>query len=267
MSALLKSPIDQKCQAYGLRGCPELVDGAIAYAEGDKNGALEKLEAARKANTPAQLQQFAGALKSLGSLSPEAAAPLLDVAEILSPSARTSVATSAAVRVVFSTEGVAQHANPLETGEAVDVGKVGEPAEGSAGVTATEPALLALSASVDPMRLVTETMMVEGDTPNCHLLGVPAMCSKRREGPLVVTDIVASSACKDRVFLMATSSDSPGFGYLWIVPSQYPGIHAARFATRGGEWLFVGARAAEKPSGTEAPCFVTWAGFRPRFVR
>ncbi len=47
VSTLIRSPIDSKCQSYGLKGCPDLVDGAIAYAEGDKHLALKKLGRAR----------------------------------------------------------------------------------------------------------------------------------------------------------------------------------------------------------------------------
>ena len=56
------SPVDSKCQAYGLKGCPQLVEGAIAYAQGDKAGGLEHIEHARALNTPQQLEQFASAL-------------------------------------------------------------------------------------------------------------------------------------------------------------------------------------------------------------
>lgn len=127
--------------------------------------------------------------------------------------------------------------------------------------------LLALTAPNDPMRQVTETVLV-ADAPaaNCQISGGPATCARRRQGPVIITDVVASEECGSRVFLLAAESDTPAFGYLWMLPARTEGIHGGHFAVRGGQWVFVGAKPASKPQAADRACFVTWSGYTPRLV-
>jgi hypothetical protein len=64
-SALIKAPVEQQCSRYGLKGCPELVDGVILYVDGDERGGTQQLERAAAKNTPAELKRFAQALSTV----------------------------------------------------------------------------------------------------------------------------------------------------------------------------------------------------------
>ena len=83
---------------------------------------------------------------------------------------------------------------------------------------------------------------------------------------MIITDVVASEECGSRAFLVASESDTPAFGYLWMLPARAAGIHGAHFAVRGGQWVFVGVKPPTKPQPTDRACFVTWSGFVPRLV-
>lgn len=264
VSALIRSPIDSKCQSYGLKGCPELVDGAIAYTEGNKPVAIQKLEAARSLNTPQQLKQFAAALRTIGEASPDAGRPLLEVAAILTGGAKsvtednTEPSTAAAPTVSAS-------ASPTSQPTARIV--VSEPVVERRGAGGNQLALLALTARDDPMRQVAETVLVaQAPGVDCQIAGNAARCARRRQGPLIVTDIVASEECGSRVFVAAADSDTPGFGFLWLAPARVAGIHGGHFTVGGGQWLFVGVKPPNKPLPGDQACFVTWWGFKPRLV-
>lgn len=263
VSAVIRAPVDSKCQSYGLKGCPELVDGAIAYVEGNKPVAIQKLESARALNTPAQLKQFASALRTIGEAS-ESGQPLVEVAALLSgegASAKIVVKDPSATGTPPQPAAAASAVTPAPTAAAT-------PAEGGRRRSRPEEyVLLALTAPNDPMRQVTETVLV-ADAPaaNCQILGTSATCARRRQGPVIITDVVASEECGSRAFLVASESDTPAFGYLWMLPARTAGIHGAHFAVRGGQWVFVGVKPPTKPQPTDRACFVTWSGFVPRLV-
>jgi hypothetical protein len=261
-SALIRAPVDSKCQSYGLKGCPELVDGAIAYVEGNKPLAIQKLEAARSLNTPAQLKQFAMALRTIGEAS-DSGQPLVEVAALLSGEAKSTsaVPTDAAdTRAQAAPVAAAPTAaTAIPAALAADSGRRRTRPE--------EYVLLALTAPNDPMRQVTETVLV-ADAPaaNCQISGSQGTCARRRQGPVIITDLVASEECGSRVFLLVSESDTPAFGYLWMLPARPVGVHGGHFAVRGGQWVFVGVKPPAKPQVTDRACFVTWSGYVPRLV-
>lgn len=260
VSALIRSPIDSKCQSYGLKGCPELVDGAIAYAEGNKPLALEKLDRARALNTPAQLQQFAVALRTVGEASPEAGQPLLEVAALLSGEAKINTAVPEARADV---PAPLLPANPYKP-EA----KPAPDTEDDDRRPSTEQlTLYALSARTDPMRLVSETVWT-ADAPglDCPIAGSAATCVQPKQGPLIVTDIVTSEECENRVFLVAADSEAPALGRRWLVPARAAGTHGSSFFVAGWQWLFIAVKTPAKPQPSDRACFVTWAGYKPRLV-
>lgn len=255
VSTLVRGPVDDQCQAHGLKGCPELVDGAVAYLEGDKARAARKLRRAGALNSPEQLQQFAGALRRLGAAS-DAGKPLVEVAALLAeqqPVTPTPVVVAPAPVAAATTAPTIVVSPPI--------------AERPRGPTPEQLALLALTAQDDPMRLVTESVGLASPTGmECEVAGSPAVCIRRKQGPLVVTDVVASEECAGRALLVAADTDTPAFGLLWALPARAPGVQGGRFAVGGGQWLFVAVKAPSKPQASDRGCFLTWSGFRPRFV-
>jgi hypothetical protein len=264
VSALIRSPIDSKCQSYGLKGCPELVDGAIAYAGGDKSLALQKLARARQLNTPAQLKQFAAALRAIGeTVPPEAGKSLTEVAGLLS--GEMSVSTEASTSALPANPYLGPGASPAAPAPTAPVARADE--ERRSGTDRLTLYTFALTARNDPMRLVSETVLVaDAVGMECQIAGSPATCVRRRQGPVVVTDLVASEECGQRVSLVAADSDTPAFGFLWMLPARSSGAHGTTLSVGGGQWLFVAVKPPTKPQPTDRGCFVTWAGFQPRLV-
>lgn len=251
VSAAIRNPIDSKCQSYGLKGCSDLVDGAIAYTEGDKARGTEKLNSARAQNTPEQLRKFAASLHAIASAT-ESARPLDEVATILAGGASTAIAQPAVV------------VDPKRESEAAAATSVADEKR----ATAQRLAIYALTAHDDPSRRTTETveLSVSPGLP-CQIAGSPALCGRRKQGPVTVTDVVASEECGQRAFLVAADSDTPSFGLVWMLPARTQGIHGANFTVKGGDWLFVAMKSAPKQTGAaERGCFLTWSGFQPRLA-
>jgi hypothetical protein len=204
-------------------------------------------------NSPEQLQQFASALRRLGATS-DAGKPLIHVAALL---AEQQPVTPAPV--------VVPPAPVAATTATTVVGPL--TAEKPRGPTPEQLALLALTAQDDPMRLITESVGLASPTGvECEVAGSPAVCLRRKQGPLVVTDVVASEECAGRALLIAADSDTPALGLLWALPAKAPGVQGGRFAVGGGQWLFVAVKSPSKPQASDRGCFLTWSGFRPRFV-
>jgi len=258
VSALIRSPVDSKCQSYGLKGCPELVDGAIAYAEGDKPLALQKLDRARALNTPAQLKQFAVALRTVGEASPEAGKPLIEVAALLSGEAtvRTDVlAPFVPAEAPKSSPATVspEAARPVATN---DVQRL----------NTQQLTLYALTARTDPMRIEENTVWSTAAGVECQVGQSPALCVAPKRGPMIVTDVVTSEECSQRVYLAAADSDTPAFGLQSLLPARSAGIHGGSFFVAGWQWLFVAIKRPAKPQPNDQDCFVTWGGFRPRLI-
>lgn len=156
-SALIRSPVDSKCQSYGLKGCPEPVDGAIAYVEGNKSLAKQKIAAARALNTPAQLKQFASALKTIGEAS-DSGKPLVEVAALLSgEEADAKIIVSDASSAAAPTQPVARA--PASSNDPTAAASPGPADNGRRRSRPDEYLLLALTAPNDPMRQMTETVI------------------------------------------------------------------------------------------------------------
>jgi len=260
-SMLVKPPLQSQCQRLPIQGCSELVDGVILYVQGDKPGALEKIRLAKDKNSPAQLKPFAKALRSASALpgAEDYATAMNDIADLIDSSGGLGPKTDSAPPGV-------QHVGD------------NQPDEGSVSrttITLAQPAppvpdtaLRALSATADFARLITQTvdLSTNDNRAPCKAAGQDALCVKVRQGAIVVTDVTIGRYCTDRLLLVATVSDSPGFGYRWqIEPGTNP-LTGARLAIGGDEWLQVAIVPGKKGPSNSPECFVTWSGFRPWIV-
>jgi hypothetical protein len=261
VSALIKAPVDRQCQDLGLEGCPLLVDGVILYAEGDRPAALEKLKQARAANTPENLKRFAGALSAISGVPPELSAPLTEVAALLT--AEDGTASPAR----NSSTGDSQRAT-VSNAPRMDPDLSERTRAHARSTRDIELVTRALSAPIDPGRMHTEsvTFSASAELTACRPIELDAVCIKRVQGPIVVTDLTAILGCPDRVFVGATDSDSVEFGFRWLVEVGQMPITGARLLVRGGEWLHVALIPGRKGFSQSPQCAVTWAGFRPRLV-
>jgi hypothetical protein len=266
-SMLVKGPVEQQCAGYGLRGCPDLVDGVILYVDGDKPGAVHKLKEAAAKNSPEQIRPFAKALK--GVLPGEAGA---EIALILSgdvgpaPSQEPMRAAHEAPR---RTSDAPTATTDTATGREsdADAERKAPPAEVLRTTARLEHVEMALVAPVDPSRLVTESTSPQSGGQlqgACDLAGTNGMCTMRPPGsPLVITDAVTPSACKTELFIGAADLEGK---FEWFVQTNSPGFQGSRFLVKSGQWLAFVARGVPTNKALDPRCVVTWAGFRPRIV-
>jgi hypothetical protein len=256
-TALIKTPVEQKCAGYGLKGCGELVDGVVAYVEGDKDAAVLDLKRGAAKNSPEQIRPFAGAIKEV--VPGEAGA---EIAEILSgdvhATAVTVVAAAATSTNASQTTVEASSANPYRPSR--------QPGEALAIDHGDVITLLAIGAPVDPSRLLTGTASPSWEElrVQCEVLGKQGICSRQQAGPIVVTDAAVPAGCPSEMFVGA--ADESDGRTSWLVQANAPGVHGAKFFVRSDQRLMFAIRAVSAASTTDPRCVVTWAGFKPRIV-
>jgi len=131
--------------------------------------------------------------------------------------------------------------------------------------SSAEPVLLALAASVDPSRLLTEsiTPLRDAARTSCDVNGKASVCVPRQPGPVVVTDVVVPAGCPAELYVGA--ADAAGT-VRWAIPVTAAGTHGGNFFVRGDEHVTVAARGAALTQPGDVRCAVTWSGFRPRIV-
>jgi len=258
-TALIKTPVEQKCAGYGLKGCGDLVDGVVLYVDGDKDGAVLALKRGAAKNSPEQLRPFAGALKDV--LPGTAGA---EIAEILSGDVHASVAVAVAAQAASAaTPAVAAPATPYRSpgSGATEAGDDTRATDRSDTI-----ALLAIGAPVDPSRLMTGAVspLSEELRTQCEVLGKQGICSREQSGPLVVTDATVPVACPTEMFFGAAESSDGHTS--WLVQANAPGVHGAKFFVRSDQRLMFAVRAVSASATLDPRCIVTWAGFKPRIV-
>ncbi len=127
--------------------------------------------------------------------------------------------------------------------------------EVDASLTVKTGSISTLSESVSPQREPTKTV--------CEVAGSNSTCVRKGTGPFVITDAVTPVSCKAELFIGA--SDYTG-KMSWIVQTNAPGFHGARFLLRSDQWLTIATRGVPTNADGDDRCIVTWAGFRPRMV-
>jgi hypothetical protein len=266
-SMMVKGPVQQQCAGYGLQGCPELVDGVVLYLDGEKAAARLKLKRALAKNSPEQIRPFAKVLKDTvpGEAGAELAEILsgeIDVEAVIPPAPSSTLATAptavdpAPASRVLASVGAPQ-AKTTDEDDARDPSR--------SAVHGAEPVLLAIAASVDPSRLLTESITPLRDAARyeCELLGKPSVCVRRQAGPVVVTDVVAPTGCTAELYVAAADT---GGAIRWAFPVTAAGTHGAHFFVRGDEQLTVAVRGGALAQAGDVRCAAIWSGFRPRIV-
>lgn len=213
-SLVLKAPIDSQCQARGLRGCPEIVDGMLLYVDGDKAGAVQKLAVGAAQNSPSDLGQLAKALDELKSV-PGAEEYLASISEALNLMVEKARATpGAAEKVATQPDGTP----PVE--------RAGE------GV---------LTADTDPKQ-VLDTVVTDLDIgPKAawcaEVSGETATCRSVQRGPMFITDVESlGTDCLGQFLAIAQ-----GRQVRYVLNGPFH-LHGARLLVREDEALIVGQR-------------------------
>lgn len=237
VGTILKSPIDERCQTAGLKGCPELTEGVIAYIEGDNARGLNLVGKAAAANTPEDLRVFADMLGTLESIpgAKQYAGPVFEIAKALREKAAAVESQTASV-MPASTQPTAAPAAP----------KV---------VTVDFAQLDRRAGQVRPF--FEEGRRQCGDLPW-------SACAPTREGPLVLTDLSLSPACGSSVLVFVTSETNP--------PQTNRARRTLFGPITGGQWpvepgdtLVVAVFGKDLADArSHDGCTVSWAGFVPK---
>lgn len=232
-SALVKVPVEQQCSRYGLKGCPDLVEGVVLYLDGDQRAATTKLRRAASKNVPTEVKRFARAISVAlpDKVSGEIVAILTGDdpkdGDVNGPSDR-----------------LARHESAPDTRSHFASGKVSR----------AERAQLSMAAQSDPLRLTTESVfpLRNVDKAMCEVGGASAVCVKLKAGPLVVTDAMTPPGCSTQL-IIGTTNASGHFG--WIAPTSSPGFHGARFLVRPDQWVVVAAPSASLDDAGSDSCY------------
>lgn len=267
---VVKPPLQSQCQQLPIKDCGDLVDGVLLFVEGDKQAALRKINEVKNANEPAELKSFAEALRATAALpgADDFAEPMKEVADIIdSPTVATSAKPGAptekpGIAAVEPAAGVVRQGN-TEIAAAVIPLDADRPL-----LVQQDPATRALSATADFARLFTDTVdlsLTQNRTP-CKVAGLDGFCTKVKQGVIVITDVITSRGCVDRVFVGATLTDSPDFGFRWEIEAGSTPLTGARLTVGGGDWLQVAVVPGKKSLPIAPDCIVTWSGFRPWIV-
>jgi hypothetical protein len=261
---VLASPISAQCKSAGLRGCDEITDGMILYAEGDRAGAEVKLKIGAAENSPANVKKFASVLELLRRV----------------PGTDTYVAP-----VAEAVDFMARHAG---SGESASGGsKAGKAREASTRVSVDTAASRSrhiraegtLTADTDPAQARHGVMAPPDDEDlrgYCtELSGADAHCELTVPGPMFVTDLISLGRdCRGQFVAIAQSARAR------VVLDGPFQIHGARLLVGEGEALIIGQRDAPEAASTgpqeedlenlvladEDPryqCRVLWSGFQP----
>lgn len=265
---VVKAPVQERCVAAGLKGCPEVVDGVVLYVEGDEAKAVEKLRAGAAQNSPEDIRKFAQKLLEMSGVpgASQFAGPVTQVAKLLIEAQSATAATGTATPSVVAAAPVAAASTPSATPETND--SSAHAASDSAASDREGYALYALTAPVDPTRAETESVLfgMLNTATTCTVAGAVGPCLSRREGPLVVTDVFTMNGCPGHLFVASSFSDNGGMGLHWFVEATPSGLTGARLLVAGGEWLQVVFVPNAKADVRDPRCALTWSGYRPRMV-
>jgi hypothetical protein len=259
-SALVKAPVEQQCSRYGLKGCPELVDGVLLYVSGDERAATLRLKRAASKNVPAKIQRFARAISI--ALPAESGS---EIVAILTGEVADEEHDDGIDNEGIDEEALAEEEADEEDTEESTGARASFSGRFQSGATPArfERVQLSMAAQTDPTRLTTESVspLRDADRTLCQIGGSDAVCVRLESGPLIVTDAVTPPGCTTELIIGATNADGR-IG--WIAPASSPGFHGARFFVRSNQWVVVAARGSNIDEPGDERCYVTWAAFKPR---
>jgi hypothetical protein len=134
--------------------------------------------------------------------------------------------------------------------------------------TPSIPPTMVEAAPDDMGRVITESLAVWSSKQKCWLAGHQMPCSQVRQGPFVVTDVIALPECTDSIYVGASLTDSESqrsgrVGFRWVVRASHPGIHGARLVVKAGESLLVAISSSEGQVVEYPKCIATWSGYGP----
>jgi hypothetical protein len=266
VQVVLKGPVSDRCVESGLKGCSAMVDGVIAYVEGDKADAEERLRRTAAQNAPDKVQQFAATLPALGDLpgAESYVAPIREVVDLLARSAKGADHTKRG-RSARATADDQVGASAVATETTT---RLATADDSRATMVASAPRHEWSNADFTRMRTKTLAPATDGKGMECNgPLAVARWGACTRiaalAGPFVVTDLYSPGGCGDDLFVYVDGQDSSS----WIVlnaGTQSLNMHGVQLVVGRTEKLYVGARTDKGPLRNDSlRCSVMLSGWGP----
>jgi hypothetical protein len=271
---VLKAPMVDRCNAAGLKGCPELADGAMMYlTDRDKTAARDKILRAAAMNAPGELRTYATALSGLKSLpgADDYAGPLFEVANLLAWQADRNQASGGAPGMPApSAPGAPAWGPPWAPLGGASTAAPSPPIAPPPVTAVAVDFRHALTADTDPSRVDGGTAVFQAANAKIPCAdataGAAGLCVKIVDGPFILTDLRVSTGCGRDMFVTVGSGLS-GAGPRWSLSSPAGApltVHGSRLMAQVGEVALVGAlQESGKTAKTGGHCALTWSGFKP----
>jgi hypothetical protein len=220
--AVLKAPVTSRCEKAGLEGCADLVDGTIAYAEGDSATGEVSLRRGLAANLDkaAELEDFAVTLDMIGK-APGAGkyvTPLQPAIELIKEAAKQATEREA-------TPPAAPSAAVATASSAVPAGRLPRPSNAEPDEplpdVADDGTLLPVDGRAVGARATTleaKFLLVEARESPCPPLfpEKTACLSQGFRGKTSVKQVLVSQACPNDVVISAGTPRMATRWLLWV---------------------------------------------------
>lgn len=244
---IVKPPVVSRCEETGLKGCDEITDGVLLWADGKKEEARTKLRAGIAKNSTTRVRKYAANLKIVASMPgiSDYSAPIIEVCDLLADET-----------------GGPLTAEEEKTAEKPSAKPAKEKSEGD--VTAARD-----TAKDHALRTSTAVPFANSQAYSCQPFSSlaspvgPASCLRVSEGPLIITDIHVSAGCPNDMFFLVGKIPKPR--WFVLAPPGGTSLHGARLLVNADESVIVGVRAgsADQELKKDVACSVTWAAVEP----
>lgn len=239
---MIKTPAEAACTDAGLRGCPEIAKGIVAFLDGDQSKGKELVAEGAAQNSPDELRQLADGIMLLSQIpgASQYAGPIIDVAQLL----RT--------RADSMPEGRAWSAKSKSSGRSDEGSDRAEPSKGA------EPSGGAAASAGEVVRRAGHALVLGArHSFDCADGDERGICTRLAAGPLVVSDVSFSPECGGAASLVAVlqGNEPRRAQQSWAV---FGATASAAWPVDEGELLI--ARVAMREGEDRTRCTVSWAG-------
>ncbi len=285
---VLEKPIADQCVSAGLQGRPQITEGILLVAEGNKQAGIDKIREGAAENEPQDFQDFVAAMRLLGKIpgAGQYVAPINQVLAMVSPpSSRSRVANERRRRRPDAESADARQASaeiyedlspeerqPTRKRRTASADQQPPSPDRADPAEDKEKPLVDPRADVSKWEAETVVPLMHNDSRQCALgaplspLGESAKghCVRVSPGPLVITEIHTLPGCTADLFALAGGVSTPRWILYSPAGSAPLNVTEAFLSVRPKEYFVIGATASsEAKIKGDVRCSVTWSGFRP----
>jgi hypothetical protein len=261
---VLKGPITDECTSAGLKGCNDISEGALLYAEGKPLPGETKLARGLRANAGkvAQLKKFADGLQLVGQIpgAGQYVAPMQPAIRLIQQVAEEEAKRTDLAKAEKYVPGpeAADDAPPAPVATVT-------PAKKSSAITSA----VAKAREVPRVPLIppyTSYFMVAGNglVEKCRFVGTPKMLclNENIDATKIISDVIVSSGCNSDVVVIGRVAIEPDW-VVYVPAGRGADVHGASLPLRPGRTLTVGVAYKSEDPAPDMRCGVTvvWKPF------